>query len=143
VVEAPHDAIVLSDRVNFRARPSAEAELLGHAEAGVMLDVLGCTESRTWWQLCCVGDTHGWVFVEPIQKPRHKRGFSGANWMGLEIESLVQNFHHADDGDENKAHQQRHKGDVQGAAQCSQAGPIARAYDLFRNEDAQERQNGH
>lgn len=53
--------MIRNSQVNLRGGPGTEYDVLGTVQQGTTFDVLGRDADRTWWQVCCVDGSPGWV----------------------------------------------------------------------------------
>jgi hypothetical protein len=48
-------------RANIRSAPSLDGAIVGKADNGTALNVVGRSADNAWWQVCCVDGVEGWV----------------------------------------------------------------------------------
>jgi len=59
-------ALVNADKVNGRRGPGGTFELIGQAQKGAELMILGRTPDSDWWQVCCIANQPVWVLAELV-----------------------------------------------------------------------------
>lgn len=62
----PAQLSVSADIVNVRQGPGTTYGLVGSAEQGAQLSIIGKNEQGDWWQICCVNGEPGWVFSQLV-----------------------------------------------------------------------------
>ncbi len=65
----PMMAEVIVSKLNLRAGPSTEYELIATIDEGEQLELVGRLSDSSWWQVCCVSDLAAWVIGEAIEFP--------------------------------------------------------------------------
>lgn len=69
VAAAPADsvqpiAVVNAPSVNVREQPSVDSPILATVERGEEYSIVGRNGLGTWWNVCCVGNSNGWIIGE-------------------------------------------------------------------------------
>lgn len=62
-------AVINGPLVNARRGPGTDFDILGEVERGEEFEIVGVSQDREWWQICCVNDSQAWVtseFVDTI-----------------------------------------------------------------------------
>lgn len=54
-------AIVTSQQANVRGGPGTSFPVVTTARQGASLQVTGSNDDQSWWQVCCIDETAGWV----------------------------------------------------------------------------------
>lgn len=53
--------VVKNPRVNVRTGPGTDFEIIGQAERGQRLEIIGRNYDSSWWQVCCIEGQQGWI----------------------------------------------------------------------------------
>lgn len=61
------EIVVLNPRVNIRSGPSTDFDIVGQAEEGSRLEVVGRNQDSNWWQVCCVNGQEGWITADLVR----------------------------------------------------------------------------
>jgi uncharacterized protein YgiM (DUF1202 family) len=66
-VPVPVEGKMIEERVNLRAAPSTDAEVVGKLEKDAQITLIGRSEDGKWYQADIEGRLEGWVFGQTLE----------------------------------------------------------------------------